>query len=135
MGLMQHCSELFSRTGEPIVPSLEAVGLMSVEGTTLKGFFDLNVSREEAARQYLRLFCDNSIDAILMPVAPHTALPWDKWASATYTGIWNYLDYPAIAIPVDKVRGIDLADDIGQAKHGPEDVKTYELCMYKPLRC
>ena len=128
--LIKHYSALFTRTGEPVVPSVETVGLLSLEGTTLKGFFDLNVRREEAAKKYLRLFCDNRLDAILMPVAAHTAVPWDKWAGATYTGLWNYLDYPAIVLPVDKVRETDLADDVGNAKYGPDDANVYRLCMY-----
>ena len=107
---------------------------MSVEGTTLKCFFELNVHREEAAKKYLQMFCDNRIDALLMPVAPHTAVPWDKWTTASYTALWNYLDYPAIVIPVDKVRETDLADDVLHAKYGPEDANLYKLCMCNRLR-
>ncbi|KAI1623931.1 amidase [Exophiala viscosa] len=123
----EHYSELFNRTGEPAIPSLDTIGLMSVEGTTLKGFFEMNARRQEAAKKYLQLFCDNRIDAILMPVAAHTAVPWDKWANATYTGLWNYLDYPAVVIPVDKVQDTDLADDVFHAKYGPGDAELYKL--------
>ncbi|KAI1615172.1 amidase [Exophiala viscosa] len=123
----EHYSELFNRTGEPAIPSLDTIGLMSVEGTTLKGFFEMNARRQEAAKKYLQLFCDNRIDAILMPVAAHTAVPWDKWANATYTGLWNYLDYPAVVIPVDKVQDTDLADDVVHAKYGPGDAELYKL--------
>lgn len=68
-----------------------------------------------------------------MPPAPHTAVPLDTWATATYTGLWNYLDYPAIVIPVDQVREEDAADDLSNAKFGPEDEKLYSLCMYKSI--
>lgn len=101
-----------------------------MKGTNLQGFFDLNVLRAEAAKTYLKLFCDNNIDAILMPPAPHTAVPHDTWTTPSYTGLWNYLDYPAIVIPVDKVRDCDVADDLSNAKYGPEDEKVYELCTY-----
>ncbi|KAK3945896.1 amidase signature domain-containing protein [Diplogelasinospora grovesii] len=119
--------EQFARTGEPVVPSLEAIGLLSVPGTTLQGLLDLNVRRAEAAKTYLKLFRDNSLDAILMPPAPHTAVPLDTWTAATYTGLWNYLDYPAIVIPVDQVRDIDCADDLSNAKFGPDDERLYRL--------
>ncbi|KAJ4349961.1 uncharacterized protein N0V89_008582 [Didymosphaeria variabile] len=119
--------ELFARTGEPEVPSLKAIGLSSMKSTDLLGFFDLNVRRQAAARDYQRLFHSNGIDAILMPPAPHTALPPDQWTSATYTGLWNYLDYPAIVIPVDMVRPSDVADDISNAKYGAEDSRLYRL--------
>ena len=124
-------NELFARTGEPLVPSLQSLGLLSVQGTTLRGFFDLNVRRAKAAKSYLQLFRDNRIDAILMPPAPHTAIPLDTWNNATYTGLWNYLDYPAIVFPVDKVQESDLADDPSEAKYGPDDSRLYDLCMHE----
>jgi amidase len=96
----------------------------------LQGFFDLNVRRAEAAKKYLKLFCDNDLDAILMPPAPHTAVPLDRWTSITYTGLWNYLDYPAIVIPVDQVQDIDSVDDLSNAKFGPDDEKLYSLCRH-----
>jgi amidase len=52
----KHYYEQFARTGEPLVPFLEALGLLAKEGTTLRGFFDLNLRRAEAAKQYLHLF-------------------------------------------------------------------------------
>ncbi|KAF2009229.1 amidase [Aaosphaeria arxii CBS 175.79] len=123
----QHYYELFDRTGEPEIPSLKAIGLLSMPGTDLRGFFDLNVRRQAAARQFQQLFHGKNLDAILMPPAPHTALPHDQWTSATYTGLWNYLDYPAVVIPVDTVCKSDLADDISNAKYGAEDARLYSL--------
>ncbi|KAI1271039.1 putative fatty-acid amide hydrolase [Xylaria sp. FL0933] len=122
-----HYVEQFARTGEPLVPSLERIGLLSKQGTTLQGFFHLNVRRAKAAKSYLELFRDNNLDAILMPPAPHTAVPLDTWSTAIYTGLWNYLDYPAVVIPMDKVRDEDAADDVTNAKYGKEDAKLYSL--------
>lgn len=68
-----------------------------------------------------------------MPPAPHTAVPLDTWKTATYTGLWNYLDYPAVVIPVDMVRDSDFADDLGTAKYGAADAEVYGLCMRTPL--
>jgi amidase len=90
----------------------------------------LNVRRAEAAKSYLKLFRDNDLDAILMPPAPHTAVPLDSWTKVSYTGLWNYLDYPAIVIPVDQVRDTDSADDLSNAKFGPDDEKVYSLCRH-----
>jgi amidase len=90
----------------------------------------LNVRRAEAAKTYLKLFRDHDLDVILIPPAPHTALPLDCWTKATYTGLWNYLDYPAIVIPVDQVRDIDSADDLSNAKFGPDDERLYSLCRH-----
>ncbi|KAF1974861.1 amidase [Bimuria novae-zelandiae CBS 107.79] len=119
---------LFARTGEPEIPSLKAIGLSSsLEESNLHSLFALNARRAAAARTYHRLFHDNGIDAILMPPAPHTALPHDRWTSASYTGLWNYLDYPAVVVPVDVVRECDEADEVGQAKFGNEDEELYKL--------
>lgn len=122
--------EQFGRTGEPLVPSLQALEpLLLRPGTTLQGFFDLNVRRAEAARTYLALFRDNGLDAVLMPPAPHTAVPLDRWSTLTYTGLWNYLDYPAVVIPVDRVRADeDAVDGAGEARFGAEDARVYGLC-------
>ena len=69
-----------------------------------------------------------------MPPAPHTAVPLDKWTTATYTGLWNYLDYPAIVLPVDTVCEFDIVDDPGNAKYGAEDDRLYRLCMQSTPR-
>ncbi|KAK8122807.1 amidase [Apiospora sp. TS-2023a] len=124
-----HYLEQFGRTGEPLVPSLQALEpLLMQSGTTLKGFFDLNVRRAAAAKTYLSLFRDNELDVIMMPPAPHTAVPLDKWSTITYTGLWNYLDYPAVVIPVDRVReGKDVANEVSNAKFGAEDARVYSL--------
>ncbi|KAL5447781.1 hypothetical protein PMIN07_009554 [Paraphaeosphaeria minitans] len=113
--------------GKPEVPSLKAIGLSSMTPTDLFGFFELNARRQAAAQNYQRLFRNNGLDAILMPPAPHTALPPDQWTSASYTGLWNYLDFPAVVIPVDVVRPTDLADDISNAKYGADDDRLYSL--------
>lgn len=97
----------------------------------MQGFFDLNVRRAEAAKTYLKLIRDNDLDAILMPPAPHTAVPLDCWTTATYHCLWNYLDYPAIVIPVDQVRDTDIADELSNAKFGPDDEKLYSLCRHR----
>jgi amidase len=126
----QHYYEKFARTGEPVIKSLESCGLLSVPGTTLKGYFDLNIRRAEIAQTYLHLFNDNKLDVILMPPAPHTAVPHDRWAQPAYTCLWNYLDYPALVIPVDKVRDTDSVDDPSNASFSPRDEEIYKLCEH-----
>ncbi|RDI87977.1 hypothetical protein Vi05172_g2086 [Venturia inaequalis] len=115
----------FAQTGEPVIPSLANMGLLTLQGTDLKGFFALNARRAQAAQIYHHFFLSNNLDAIMMPPAPHTAVPLDTWASASYTGLWNYLDYPATVIPVDTVRESDIVDDVSHAQFGAEDEKFY----------
>ncbi|KAF7882005.1 uncharacterized protein EAF01_011785 [Botrytis porri] len=122
-----HYLEQFERTGEPEIPSLAKIGLLSVPGMTLQGFFELNNRRVQTAKTYLKLFRDNDLDIILMPPAAHTAVPLDCWSKVAYTCLWNYLDYPAVVIPVDQVKDTDLADDLSNAKFGPDDEQIYKL--------
>ncbi|RDW76136.1 putative fatty-acid amide hydrolase 1 [Coleophoma crateriformis] len=122
-----HYLELFARTEEPVIPSLAVTPLLTLKGTDLRGFFDLNVRRAAAAKSYLKLFLDNNIDAILMPVAPHTAVPFDSWSGISYTSLWNALDFPAVVLPVGKVQDSDLPDDISNATYGPQDTEVYSL--------
>ncbi|KAF7916283.1 hypothetical protein BELL_0105g00210 [Botrytis elliptica] len=122
-----HYLEQFEQTGEPAIPSLAKTGLLSAPGTTLQGFFELNDRRAQIAKTYLKLFRDNDLDVILMPPAVHTAVPLDCWSRVAYTCLWNYLDYPAIVVPVDQVQDTDLADDLSNAKFGPDDEQIYEL--------
>ncbi|CAN9441517.1 unnamed protein product [Alternaria alternata] len=103
-----HYREQLARTGEPEVPSLKAIQLLNFEGTSLEGLLQ-------------------SEHAILMPPAPHTAVPLDHWTTASYTGLWNYLDFPAVVIPVDDVAASDALDKTITAKYGPEDAKVYSL--------
>lgn len=68
------------------------------------------------------------LDAILMPVASHTAVPKDTWRVINYTGLFNFLDYPACTIPVGHVNEWDVADN--KAKYGPMDAAVYGLCKF-----
>ncbi|KAI0160494.1 putative fatty-acid amide hydrolase [Xylariaceae sp. FL1272] len=119
--------EQFARTGEPPIPSLEICGLLSVPKTTLDGYFDLNHRRAQAMETYLKLFRHNRLDVVLMPAAPHTAVPLDKWNRPVYTCLANYLDQPAIVLPVGEVQDLDVTDGLSNAKFGPIDEQVYSL--------
>ncbi|KAG6908272.1 hypothetical protein DXG01_005537 [Tephrocybe rancida] len=70
------------------------------------------------------------VDAIIAPVAPFTAVPHGKFATAAYTTVWNVLDYPALVIPVSKV---DQALDVKKPAHeflNELDESNYEF--YEP---
>ncbi|KXJ85238.1 putative fatty-acid amide hydrolase [Microdochium bolleyi] len=126
----QHYLDLFARTGEPAIPSLANTGVLSIPTTTETSvLWAMNATRAEISAAYHRLFVTtNDLDAILMPPAPHTAVPHDAWSRPAYTCIWNYVDYPALVMPVDKVRvGVDEADDVGNAKYGQADEEMYKL--------
>ncbi|RDW73593.1 hypothetical protein BP5796_07035 [Coleophoma crateriformis] len=41
-----------------------------------------------------------SVDAILWVPAPHTAVPFDKYTYLGFTGLFNVIDWPALALPL-----------------------------------
>ncbi|KAG5727460.1 Acetamidase [Termitomyces sp. T112] len=70
------------------------------------------------------------VDAIIAPVAPFTAVPHGKNSYLGYTMVWNFLDCPALAIPVSRV---DPAVDVKRPAHkflSDLDKSIYEL--YEP---
>ncbi|KAL7934768.1 amidase signature domain-containing protein [Trichoderma chlorosporum] len=54
---------------------------------------------------------ENTVDAIICPVAPGAATKHNTAKYWTYTAVWNLLDYPALTFPAGKVdRRIDAKD-------------------------
>ncbi|KAI9934936.1 hypothetical protein MW887_000557 [Aspergillus wentii] len=108
------------RAGDPLVPSVVALNLVKESPTaTLDDIARFNAIRNEHKEQYLKIWNDLELDAIIMPSAPHTAVPHDKWTSLNYTAIWNYLDNPAAVIPIDTVKPGDIPDTAH--KYGADD--------------
>ncbi|KAL6310386.1 general amidase [Sparassis latifolia] len=67
------------------------------------------------------------VDAIICPAAPYAAPPHGKNLSASYTKVWNTLDYPACIFPVTKV---DHVLDVKKPAHeflSEEDQRNYEF--------
>ncbi|EHK47765.1 hypothetical protein TRIATDRAFT_45224 [Trichoderma atroviride IMI 206040] len=55
---------------------------------------------------------ENTVDAIICPVAPGVATKHNTAKYWTYTAVWNLLDYPALAFPVGKVdKTIDVKEN------------------------
>ncbi|KAG6827461.1 hypothetical protein H0H92_011700 [Tricholoma furcatifolium] len=81
------------------------------------------------------------VDAIIAPVAPFTAAPHGKVLTASYTVVWNTLDYPAVVIPVSKVDPVldakrpaheflsDLDKSVYELYDGPETFKDAPVAI------
>ena len=78
-------------SGEPLIPSISTVvSPPRGFGRSLSRLFDMNVERAELKDRWRRLFV--GIDVLLLPAAPHGAVPHDTWKSADYTVVWNLVD-------------------------------------------
>lgn len=120
---------LLAEEQEPLVPSAEKIGLLTVgPSKTIEEYFALNARRQLVSKAYLDLWLENNLDGILMPPAPYTAVPLDSWSTASYTATFNLLDYPAFVLPVGKVNHLDVADSGSNAKYGDVDSTLYKNC-------
>ncbi|GAA96941.1 uncharacterized protein L969DRAFT_96833 [Mixia osmundae IAM 14324] len=78
----------------------------------------LNHRKETYRKQYLDKWekaispmTGRVVDAIISPVAPHTAPKHGQYIYCGHTSIWNLLDYPSCAFPVTKVQAsLDAPD-------------------------
>ena len=117
-----------AQTGEPPVESVKNVNLAAIHKSNLEDFFEINAARSRIQRVFHNIWLENEIDAILIPGAPTTATPLDQWDSATYTLLWNFLDYPAVIVPTGRVQERDIVDSISHATHGKRDEQNYRMC-------
>lgn len=130
MGFLQFVQALIKSGKEPLVESVKKVDLAAIPAASMETYFQLNAARHRIQEVYRKLWIENGLDALIMPPAPHTAVPFDTWGPITYTTLWNLLDYPAVIIPTGKVQPSDAADSIDNAKYGEQDAAMYRLCKY-----
>ncbi|CAG8894329.1 unnamed protein product [Penicillium egyptiacum] len=121
----QYLKELLAATREPPVPSVKAIGILDGQPMPLKDILDINASRAYYLQLYNDLWGTHNLDLIMLPPAPHTAIPHDAWQSIVYTGIWNFVDCPAMVLPVGAVDERDVLDD--RSQFGELDEAYYSL--------
>lgn len=97
------------RAGEPYIPHVEAL-VNRGNPISIYEYWQLNKRKFAAQKSYLakwnavRSPSGKPVDVLLSPTLPHTSVPHRKFRWVGYTKIWNFLDYPAITLPVDQVR-------------------------------
>ena len=139
-------------TGEPLSPWLQG-RLVQRPQKTVDQIRELQAQRMELQKEFLRVWeesggcwlTNNSIktqagrtlDAFIMPLAPHPILPIDRWNTINYTASLNLLDLSTGVIPVRACTEEDLQgsvfnikaangwDQINQEHWSKVDLKTY----------
>jgi len=119
--------DLIKSTGEPLIASVEKLGLLAGKPKTMGEYFELNRKRQDLARAYSKFWSNNNLDAIIMPPAPHTAVPENTWATSSYTALWNLLDYPSFVLPTGTTNETDV-DGSKREFYSAFDEKLYKLC-------
>ncbi|KAJ9487145.1 hypothetical protein VN97_g6178 [Penicillium thymicola] len=95
--------------GEPFIPHVEGL-INRGKAISVYEYWQLNKRKAAAQKKYLdkwnavRSPSGRAVDVLLSPTLPHTTVPHRKFRWVGYTKIWNFLDYPALTFPVDRVR-------------------------------
>ena len=89
--------------GEPFVPSV-AMSLPPQEAResmkpNFEKFITASAQRQTIAEMVHKIWEDNSLDAVVMPLHNTVAPPVDSWNTGSYLALWNLLPYPVINIP------------------------------------
>ncbi|KAJ7887502.1 general amidase [Mycena olivaceomarginata] len=120
-------------TGEPIITSMAPqqdteplVFRPSDDGISAFELWQLHKKKRDLRQEHLNRWEETvnqtgtgrPVDAIICPMAPHTAPPHGLNKIPQYTLPWNLLDYPALVIPVSQV------DQELDAKQPREDFYT-----------
>ncbi|KAH7214214.1 amidase signature domain-containing protein [Fusarium oxysporum] len=124
-----------NRSGEPLIPDLRD-GLKLKTPTELLKYQDLTIQGLEFERQYSDYWNstadsdDQIVDAVLMPVAPHTAVIPGEFYHGAYTDAMNLTNYTAVVIPTIRAdKKIDVFDE-GYEPLGDMDRKNWQAYLY-----
>jgi len=133
-------------TGEPLIETMldEAAG-PAVPTTFRPGddssassayqLWQLQKAKLKIRQEYLAMWEETTkttgtgrpVDAIISPVAPYAAPPHGKNRDASYTTVWNALDYPSCTFPVTKVDPVKDAKKPAHKFLSPRDEQNYNL--------
>jgi Asp-tRNA(Asn)/Glu-tRNA(Gln) amidotransferase A subunit family amidase len=95
--------------GEPYLPHVEAL-VNRGKPISVYEYWQLNKRKQAAQKRYLDMWnrtkspSGRDVDVLLAPAMPHTSIPHRTFKWVGYTKIWNFLDYTALVLPVDRVR-------------------------------
>ncbi|KAI6760667.1 hypothetical protein HG530_009527 [Fusarium avenaceum] len=99
--------------GEPFIPAVERL-LNRGKPISVFDYWQLNKRKRELQQAYLEKWNNTisakgkTVDAIIMPALPHSAVPHRSIRWVGYTKVWNLLDYTALVIPGGYVEPQDL---------------------------
>lgn len=98
-------------TGEPLLPHVHSL-VSSAQAISVFQYWQLNKRKVALQESYnvkwsatasgpaQSMAKDRSVDVVLSPVMPHTAVPHNAFRWSGYTKIWNFLDYTAASLAV-----------------------------------
>jgi len=129
-----HMFDLLEKTGEPLISWL-STRLRRGTNMSLENLMDFHAQKTEVETEMLKIWKDpktgRSIDAIILPVAPHPVPPIDKWNGVGYTSSFVLLDYPAATLPVRDFKPSDMEGELSSDNSlGSWNKANRELCEF-----
>jgi amidase len=115
--------------GEPFIPHVEAL-VNRGKPISVHAYWQLNRQKLAAQKRFLDQWnstkspvSGNQIDILLAPVMPHSAVPHRKCRWVGYTRIFNFVDYPSVALPAGEVsKELDAAAVEAMAVYAPRNL-------------
>ncbi|KIX98735.1 uncharacterized protein Z520_05196 [Fonsecaea multimorphosa CBS 102226] len=120
--------------GEPFIPHVQAL-VNRGKAISVYAYWQLNKQKLAAQNAYndkwssVRGPSGRSVDVVLMPTMPHTAVPHRTCRWVGYTKVWNFLDYPALSFPVGSV---DAAIDVSREHQPRNPYDEWNWKLYNP---
>ncbi|KAM0349096.1 hypothetical protein ACHAPU_004032 [Fusarium lateritium] len=99
--------------GEPFIPAVERL-LKRGKPISVFEYWQLNKRKRELQQAYLQKWNNTlseggkTVDALITPALPHSAVPHNSIKWVGYTKVWNLLDYTALVIPGGNVEPQDV---------------------------
>ncbi|KAF5844280.1 hypothetical protein GGP41_002817 [Bipolaris sorokiniana] len=114
--------------GEPFIPHVEAL-VNRGQPISVYDYWQLNKQKLALQKRYLDMWnstrCEKSgksVDVLLTPVMPHSAVPHGKCRWVGYTKVFNFVDYPAVVLPAGQVsKELDAEATKAMGKYRPRN--------------
>ncbi|KAF4496733.1 general amidase [Fusarium agapanthi] len=126
-----------SAGGEPFIPHIEAFVNRGTPISVLE-YWQLNQRKVAVQKAYHNMWeskkspSRRSVDVLLVPTMPHTAVPHGSCRWTGYTKIFNLLDYTALTFPTGKASRD--GNDGGFWEHVPRNkIDAWNQQLYDPV--
>ncbi|KAI6762247.1 hypothetical protein HG531_002800 [Fusarium graminearum] len=126
-----------SEGGEPFVPQIQSL-VDRGDHISVYSYWQLNKRKVAAQNAYHDMWnaaCSLSgktVDVLLMPTMPHTAVPHGSCRWTGYTKVFNFLDYTALTFPAGKAN--KELDDKYNVKYDPRnEIDAWNWGLYDGL--
>jgi amidase len=89
---LSYCRAILEKAGEPPVEGIDLMRFWSKKRKTMEEAWALNARRGALQKEMLDIWQKAGVDVVLMPSAPHTAVPLNQMTVMAYTVVWNAFD-------------------------------------------